>query len=198
MSATAAAPLPPAQMHSVPTSDGTEVRLTRYKFGDKGPLVLAPGYGNAARAFAIDTVPKNWVQYLGEHGYDVWLFDYRASPDLPASFGQFDVDDIALRDWPAAIDTVRRETGQDTVQAFGHCIGGLTLFMAMGGGLQGVRSLTFSSLAGHPIPAPGNQARAWVRLATLFKLLGIKRLDVDYRPDRWDRRVSETVMRALP
>ena len=110
-SATAAVALPPAEVHSVPTSDGTEVRLTRYKFGTKGPLVLAPGYGNAARAFAIDTVPKNWVQYLGEHGYDVWLLDYRASPDLPSSFTQFTVDDIAMRDWPAAIDTVRRETG---------------------------------------------------------------------------------------
>ena len=136
-SATTAAALPPAEVHSVPTSDGAEVKLTRYKFGTKGPLVLAPGYGNAARAFAIDTVPKNWVQYLGEHGYDVWLLDYRASPELQASFTQFTVDDIAMRDWPAAIDTVRRETGQDSVQAMGHCVGGLSLFMAIGGGMQG-------------------------------------------------------------
>src|SRR6478609_252891 len=109
--------LPRPEVHAVPTSDGTEVRLTRYRMGTKGPLVLAPGYGNAARAFAIDTVAQNWVGYLGEHGYDVWLFDYRASPDLPASFTQFTVDDIALRDWPAAIETVRRESGQNTVQA---------------------------------------------------------------------------------
>ena len=70
--------------HSVTTSDGTEIRLTHYALGTKGPIVLAPGYGNAARAFAVDTVPKNYVQYLGEHGYDVWLLDYRASPDLEA------------------------------------------------------------------------------------------------------------------
>ena len=44
MTATAAAPLPPAEVHAVPTSDGTEVRLTRYKFGTKGPIVMAPGY----------------------------------------------------------------------------------------------------------------------------------------------------------
>src|SRR4051795_4071315 len=197
-SATVAAPLPPAEVHSVPTSDGTAVRLTRYKFGDKGPLVLAPGYGNAARAFAIDTVPKNWVQYLGEHGYDVWLLDYRASPDLPASYGQFNVDDIALQDWPAAVQTVRDVSGYDTVQAMGHCIGGLSLFMAMGGGLQGVRSLTFSSLAGNPIPTPGNQARAWARLATLLKLIGVKRLDVDYNPRKLDGKLLESVMKALP
>src|SRR3954462_5415159 len=159
-SATTAATLPPAEVHAVPTSDGAEVRLTRYRFGDKGPLVLAPGYGNAARAFAIDTVPKNWVQYLGEHGYDVWLLDYRASPDLPSSFTQFTVDDIALRDWPAAVDTVRRETGEDEIQAMGHCVGGLSLFMAVGGGMLGLRSATFSSLAGHPIPTAGNRAGA--------------------------------------
>ncbi len=197
-SATAAAVLPPAEVHSVPTSDGTEVRLTRYKFGNKGPIVLAPGYGNAARAFAIDTVPKNWVQYLGEHGYDVWLFDYRASPDLPGSFTQFTVDDIAMRDWPAAIDRVRLETGQDQVQAMGHCVGGLSLFMAIGGGMQGLRSATFSSLAGNPIPTPGNQARAHARLATLFKLLRIKRLDIEYDPKRLDARAIELVMKTLP
>jgi pimeloyl-ACP methyl ester carboxylesterase len=197
-SATAAAALPPAEVHSVPTSDGTAVRLTRYKFGPKGPIVMAPGYGNAARAFAIDTVPKNWVQYLGEHGYDVWLLDYRASPDLPSTFTQFNVDDIAMRDWPAAIETVRRETGQDTVQALGHCIGGLSLFMAMGGGMPGVRSATFSSLAGHPIPTTGNQARAHARLATLFKLLGIKRLDPEYDPKAWDGRLIEAVMKIAP
>src|SRR4051795_6883346 len=171
-SATAAATMPPAEVHSVPTSDGTEVRLTRYRFGTKGPLLLAPGYGNAARAFAVDTVPKNWVQYLGEHGYDVWLLDYRASPDLPSSFTQFTVDDIATRDGPAAVDTVRRETGQDQIQAMGHCVGGLSLFMAVGGGMEGLRSATLSSLAGHPIPTPGNQLRAHARMATVLKLAG--------------------------
>jgi pimeloyl-ACP methyl ester carboxylesterase len=197
-SATAAVAMPPAEVHAVPTSDGTEVRLTRYKFGTKGPLVLAPGYGNAARAFAIDTVPKNWVQYLGEHGYDVWLLDYRASPDLPSSFTQFTVDDIALRDWPAAIDTVRRVTGEDSVQAMGHCVGGLSLFMAVGGGMEGLRSATFSSLAGHPIPTPGNQARAWARMATIFKALGIKGLNTDYDPKAWDGKVIEAVMKRVP
>ncbi|MBE2318979.1 alpha/beta fold hydrolase [Solirubrobacter sp. CPCC 204708] len=160
--------------------------------------MLAPGYGNAASAFAVETVPKNWVQYLGEHGYDVWLLDYRASPVLDASRTQFTVDDIATRDWPAAVDTVREKTGQSDVQVFGHCVGGLSLFMAMGAGMEGVRSATFSSLAGNPIPTPGNQLRAHARMATLFKLLGIKFLDVAYDPKRWDGKLIETVMKAVP
>jgi hypothetical protein len=195
---TATAALPQAEVHAVPTTDGTEVRLTRYRMGTKGPLVIAPGYGNAARAFAIDTVDKNWVQYLGEQGYDVWLFDYRASPDLPSSFTQFTVDDIALRDWPAAIATVRRETGAESVQAMGHCVGGLSLFMAIGGGLEGLRSAHFSALAGHPIPTVGNRIRAGVRLATLFRKLGIKGLNTEYDPGSLPDRAVELLMRAVP
>ena len=149
-----AAGLPPGEQHPVTTSDGTEIRLTHYALGTNGPIVLAPGYGNAARAFAVDTVPKNYVQFLGEHGYDVWLLDYRASPDLEASRTQFTVDDIAMRDWPAAIAAVRQHTGADSVQAMGHCVGGLSLFMAIGGGLEGLRSATFSSLAGTPSLRP--------------------------------------------
>ena len=190
--------LPRAEVHSVPTSDGTEVRLTRYRMGGKGPLVMAPGYGNAARAFAVDTVPKNWVSYLGEHGYDVWLLDYRASPDLPSSWTQFTVDDIALRDWPAAIAHVRQQTGAESVQAMGHCVGGLSLFMAIGGGLEGLRSAMFSALAGHPIPTPGNQLRAWIRLASLFKALGIDGLNTDYDPHSLPDRAVELLMKALP
>jgi cholesterol oxidase len=198
METTATGALPKAVVYSVPTSDGTEVRLTRYQMGTKGPLVLAPGYGNAARAFSVDTVEKNWVQYLGEHGYDVWLLDYRASPDLPSSFTQFTVDDIALRDWPAAIATVRQQTGAETVQAMGHCVGGLSLFMAIGGGLEGLRSATFSALAGHPIPTVGNQIRAGVRMATVFKKLGIDGLNTDYDPSKLQDRAVERLMKTVP
>jgi pimeloyl-ACP methyl ester carboxylesterase len=193
-----AATLPRPQTRAVTTSDGTEIQLTRYALGSKGPIVLAPGYGNAARAFAVDTVPLNYVQALGERGYDVWLLDYRASPDLASSRTQFTVDDIAMRDWPAAIATVRKESGADSVQAMGHCVGGLSLFMAIGGGLEGVRSATFSSLAGHPIATPGNRLRAGVHLATIFKKLGIKGLNTDYDPDYLPDRAVEFAMRALP
>jgi pimeloyl-ACP methyl ester carboxylesterase len=185
-------------MHAVATSDGTEVRLTHHASGDKGPIVLAPGYGNAARAFALDSVPKNFADYLAENGFDVWLFDYRASPDLPSSRTQFNVDDIAMRDWPAAIAEVRRETGADSVQALGHCIGGLTLFMAIGGGLEGVRSATFSALAGHPVPTPANRLRAHVRVPTVLRMAGMPTISTEYRPDSLQDRALERVMRALP
>ena len=150
--------LPPPEHHPVTTSDGTEIQLTHYAMGSKGPVVLAPGYGNAARAFALDTVPKSYAQYLGEHGYDVWLLDYRASPDLPSSFTQFTVDDIAMRDWPAAIDTCQERDRS------GHGAGDGALrrrALAVHGGRRRARGRAVGDVLGAgrpPDPDHGQQA----------------------------------------
>lgn len=188
----------PPRVHAVETSDGTEIRLTRHRLGSKGPLVLAPGYGNKANAFAIDTVETSFVQFLGEHGYDVWLLDYRSSPALEAARTQFTVDDIATRDWPAAIRTVREESGADSVQVLAHCVGGLSLFMAIGAGLEGVRSAVFSALAGNPVATPANRLRSAMRLASMFKAVGIDNLTTDYDSDAAVDRALDLAMRVLP
>src|SRR5262249_36847353 len=93
---------------------------------------------------------------------------------------------------------IRRETRADSVQAMGHCIGGLTLFMALGGGLEGVRAATISAVAGHPGPAPRNRLRAPVRVPPLMKALGIKTFSSDYGPCSWDGRIVEALMRIAP
>ena len=41
-----------------------------------------------------------------ESGFDVWLFDYRASPDLKSARTRFTIDDVAREDWPTAIAKV--------------------------------------------------------------------------------------------
>jgi cholesterol oxidase len=103
-----------------------------------------------------------------------------------------------MRDWPAAIAHVRAVTRADSVQVLAHCVGGLSLFMAIGGGLEGVRSAIFSALAGHPIPTVGNQIRAGVRLATVFKKIGIDGLNTDYDPSKLPDRAVERLMKTVP
>lgn len=205
MRQTAVAPRPATRsrlgepdIHPVTAADGTGVRLSRYHAGDKGPVVLAPGYGNAARVFALETVDRNVVDELAGHGYDVWLFDYRASPDLPASAGQFTVDDIARFDYPAAIAEVRRASGADTVQVLAHCVGSMALVMALAAGLEGVRSAICSQLGAHPIPTPANRARARVGLASMLKRAGIDTLTTDFDGARRDDRALDALMRRLP
>src|SRR3954469_21195853 len=102
------------EIYSLRTADGVGLRLTRYNAGGKGPLIVAPGFGTSIRAYTIDTVETNFPEFLAEHGYDVWLLDSRASPELEASKQAFTVDEIATQDWPAAVARVREETGADS------------------------------------------------------------------------------------
>lgn len=186
------------EVYDVATSDGQEVRLTRFHGGDKGPVVLAPGYGTSTLAWTIDTVETNFPEFLNEHGYDVWLLDYRASPALEAASTDYDIDDIAQRDWPAAIAKVREVSGSDTVQAVPHCMGSMSFVMAMAAGLEGVRSAVCSQLGLHPVPVVMNRARAKMRMATLMHGIGLERLSATFHEDALEDRALEAVMKHVP
>lgn len=166
-----------------PTPDGITLRLTRFEGGTKGPVILSPGFGTSSIAYTLDTVETNYPEYLYEHGYDVWVLDYRASPLLPSSSTQFTLDDIARYDYPAAVDKVRAESGADSVQIMAHCVGSLTMLMSLGLGLQGVRSAVSSQLTLHPRAGALNQLRAGIFAADLISAVGIDVLTTDVDDD---------------
>jgi cholesterol oxidase len=158
------------------------LRLTRYEGGRRGPVLLAAGFGMSATSFLIDTVRTNLAEHLVEGGYDVWLFDYRASIDLPSSESEFTLDDIATRDWPAAVAEVRRVTGAGSVQVVGHCVGSASLLMALGAGLSDVRSAVCMQFPAHPAPPyltlakstfKVDRALAWAGLRKVQPLTGL-------------------------
>jgi cholesterol oxidase len=190
--------LPEEVVHDVTASDGREIRLTRYHAGDKGPVVLAPGYGTSSLAWTIDTVETNFPEHLAEHGYDVWLLDYRASPMLAAASTDYTIDDIATKDWPAAIAEVREVSGADSVQVVPHCVGSMSFLMAMTAGMDGVRSAICSQLGLHPVPVLLNRAKAQARLATLMHGVGIERLTTTFNSAAFEDRALEKVMRHWP
>jgi cholesterol oxidase len=190
--------LPEEDVVDVTVSDGREIRLTRHHAGDKGPVVLAPGYGTSTLAWTIDTVDTNFPEYLAEHGYDIWLLDYRASPMLPAASTDYTIDDIATKDWPAAIAKVREVTGVGSVQVVPHCVGSMSFLMACAAGMEGVRSALCSQLGLHPIPVLLNRVKAQARLATLMHGVGIERLTTTFNSTAFEDRALEKVMRHWP
>ena len=177
---------PSPEPHDVKTRDGKRVLLTRYPGGTRGPVLLAPGFGVAASSFATTTVDRNLVECLVEQKYDVWLFDYRASPRLvrdtdPASV-DFSIDDIAEYDWPDAVAYVRGVTGAASVQVVTHCVGSMSFLMAMTKGLGDVRSAVCSQLTLH---APTNflsHVKASLRAADIFEMIGVRVLNTDVKP----------------
>jgi cholesterol oxidase len=121
----------------------------------------------SATSFLADTVGTNLVEHLVEKGYDTWLLDYRASIDLPSSRTQFTVDDIARHDWPTAVTEVLRATGAGSVQALGHCVGSVSLMMALASELRGVRSAVCMQYTLHPVSSPLNRAKATLGVGRL-------------------------------
>jgi len=83
-----------------PEVHGGDVRLTRYRGGDQGAVLLAHEPGSFSEVFSHDTVETTLVEYLCSQGYDVWVVE-----------GQ---------DYPAALAVVSAEAGVEKVHAVAH------------------------------------------------------------------------------
>jgi cholesterol oxidase len=187
------------EVHPFRTDDGTELLLTRYRGGSKGPVVLSHGLGVSSRIFSTDTIEANLLEFLHANGYDVWLLDFRASIELPASKTQFTGDDIATQDYPAAVATVRSVTGADSVQMAVHCFGSTTFFMAMLAGLQGVRSAVASQVATHMIAPMVTRLKSGLHVPQLLKAIGVDSLNA-YTDDQagWLERLYDKALALWP
>ena len=165
------------EVYSFPAKDGVPIRLTRYQGGSKGPVILSHGLGVSSLIFSLDTIDTNMLEYLYAHGYDVWLLDYRNSIALPSDATLQDSgDDVALNDYPAAVDKVREVTGARDVQMVVHCWGSTTFFMAMLAGLQGVRSVVCSQIATHVVAPTATHIKTGLHLPSFLDAVGIHSL----------------------
>lgn len=187
------------EVHICVTPDGTQLRLTRYQGGKKGPVILSHGLGVSSSLFSLDTIDTNLLEYLFAHGYDVWLLDYRASIDLPSAQSQFTADDVAQQDYPVAVETVRRLTGAATVQMVAHCYGSTTFCMAMLAGLQGVRSAVCSQIATHIVAPPMTRLKVGLHVPEVLEAIGIHSLSayVDSHAD-WKSHLFDLALRFYP
>jgi cholesterol oxidase len=164
-------------VYTFPAKDGVPLRLTRYQGGTKGPVILSHGLGVSSLIFSLDTIDTNMLEYLYSHGYDVWLLDFRNSILLPDDANmQASGDDVALNDYPAAVDKVRAVTGVPDVQMVVHCWGSTTFFMAMLAGLKGVRSVVASQIATHPVSPLAMHLKTGLHFPTFLDAVGIKSL----------------------
>jgi cholesterol oxidase len=181
------------------TEDNVELRLTRYKGGTKGPVMLSPGYGTSTLAYLIDTVDTNFPEFLYANGYDIWLFDYRASPALPSARTQFSLDDVATKDYPAAVAQIRAITGAADIQIMAHCVGSLTFLMSMlSGKLQGIRSAVCSQVGFYPTTSPENKVKAAFDIGSFFKSIGIDTLTTDFDPSNWGDALEDGLLKLAP
>src|SRR5207244_1108004 len=165
----------------------------------KGPGRLAHGLGVSSKIFSTDLIDTNLLEFLSAHGYDVWLLDFRASIDLPASKERSTGDDIALHDYPAAVARILEATGAESIQALVHCYGATTFFMAMLAGLKGVRSAVASQIACNVVAPRLTKVKAGLHMPQVVDALGVESLTAyaDANED-WPSKLFDKILKVDP
>lgn len=140
--------------HIVPfeTGDGRTCNLIHVGSAtapSRGPVLLVHGAGVRANIFR-PPVKTSFVDALLEHGYDVWLENWRASIDLPPN--QWTLDQAAKYDHPAAVRTVLARTGAERIKAVIHCQGSTSFMIsALAGLVPQVSTVVSNAVSLHPI-----------------------------------------------
>lgn len=181
------------------TADDVPLRLTRYRGGDKGPVMLIHGLGVSSRIFSLDTIDTNLLEFLYERGYDVWLLDFRDSIELPAANNRSNGDMVARYDIPAAVAMVKAKTASASIQVVAHCFGGTTFTMALLAGLTGVRSAVISQASTHYVAPLLTKLKTGLYLPNVLDALGVPSLTA-YRDTRanWLERLYDQALRLYP
>jgi cholesterol oxidase len=191
--------LPPRQESEYRTDDGVALRLTRYRGGNRGPVVLSHGMGANPLTYLLDTIEPNLTEYLVAQGFDVWLQEWRGSTLLPTARRQFDADDVAWRDHAAAQAAVRAGTGRADIHVVSHCVGSITWMMAILAGTAEPASLLCSSVSMHPIGPSLTKVKAGLRLAQVMKDSGVRMLTTDsFADEPKGARLLDVALRAYP
>ena len=187
------------EVHLFKTRDGVLLRLTRYRGGGKGPVMLIHGAGVSSRIFSTDLIETNLLEYLFTNGYDVWLFDFRVSIELPSATMPSTADDCANIDHVDAVAEIRRLTGAKTIQVVAHCYGATTFTMALLAGLTNVRSVVLSQVSTHLVVKPLGKVKAGLHLPGVLEAMGVRTMTA-YRDTHanWRQRLLDDALRFYP
>ena len=151
--------------------DGFQCNLLRIRgeeFPSRGPVVLVHGAGVRGNIFR-PPVGTTLVEYLIQHGYEVWLENWRASIDLPPNL--WTLDQAALYDHPKAVQTIVRETGCRSLKAIIHCQGSTSFMMAaMAGLVPQVTTIISNAVSLHPVVPAGSLVKSKVALPLVARL----------------------------
>lgn len=154
----------------------------------RGPVILVHGAGVGANIFR-PPVQDTLVDVLANHGYDVWLSNWRASIDVEPNL--WTLDQAAVFDHPEAVQKIVDETGADKVKAVVHCQGSTSFTMsAMAGLVPQVDTIITNAVSLCPI------VPWWSRVKLNLAVPVVKRLTPYINP-RWGDHAPTMVAKLI-
>lgn len=137
--------------HSITTADGLGLSALRFQRGPCDDVVLVVHGLTTSSDMFIMPEHYNLVSFLLDHGLsDVWTLDFRMSNRHSYNLKRhrFTMDDIALYDFPAALDCIRQQVGDRRIHVICHCLGSVSFMMALfGRTVSGISSVISNSVA---------------------------------------------------
>ncbi len=191
--------LPPPEVHGYRSLDGVDLRLTRYRGGTRGPVVISHGLGANPLTFSTDLIDTNAVEYLVGHGFDVWIQEWRGSTLLPTCTTSFTADDVARFDHPAAEQAIRELTGRSDLHWVTHCVGSVTIMMSTLAGTVSPASVLCSQVGMHPIGPEIMKLKVKVNAAGFLRAAHVRRLSTDsFTRESLGQRAFDAALRFYP
>lgn len=140
------------------TEDKLGLSLLRFSRGTAGEAVLIIHGLTTSTDMFIMPEHENLVSYLLDHGFsDVWCLDFRMSNRYSYNLfkNRYNMDDIALFDFPPAIRLMREEIGDKPIHVICHCLGAVSFMMSLfGKAVDGISSVIANSVGLTPrVPA---------------------------------------------
>ncbi|KAG9287123.1 hypothetical protein G9A89_001017 [Geosiphon pyriformis] len=165
------------EIYSVTAKDGVRSLLTRFKGNGqdpqhlKGPVLFVHGAAMTHEMWTTSLVEHSIVDVLIEKNYDVWLIDYRISPQNKSSHEQHTIDSMTL-DIAAGVDKILEITKVEKIAVIAHCIGSIATFMGLlDGTIKGVGSLIASQVGMHPMLQLFNSIKAHLGLVFIWRYI---------------------------
>ncbi|MGH3914842.1 MAG: alpha/beta fold hydrolase [Pseudonocardiaceae bacterium] len=163
------------------TEDKLGLSLLRFSRGAAGEAVLIIHGLTTSTDMFIMPEHENLVTYLLDHGFsDVWCLDFRMSNRYSYNLfkNRYNMDDIALFDFPPAIRTMREQIGDKPIHVICHCLGAVSFTMSLfGKAVDGISSVIANSAALTPRVPAWSKVKLQAAPFTVESLIGLPYLN---------------------
>lgn len=172
--------------HSISTEDKLGLELTRFcRKPSRDVVVIIHGLTTSSDMFIMPE-HYNLVNYLHDHDFtDVWTLDFRMSNrfDYNLHRHRYNMDDIALFDYPPALARVRDVCGDDCrIHIICHCLGSVSFMMSLfGKAVDGISSVIANSVALTPRVYWWSRLKLWMGPFFVENLTSIEYLNPYWR-----------------